>query len=288
MRLWPLRRAAAIAALASARPMPQPRYSVRTYRRFISAVRASRRRKPTQPAAAPPSFASSSARYPSGSAASSAPKEVKQQGSSTPRAYSTKRTRTSSTSAGAVASTSVAIYYCSMRLHQLKVDYEAEQDRLVMLVATNEGVELRLTLTRRFVKLLWPLLVKLAEEASPRIRTQANPEARKALLGLEHEHAVSKADFSKPYDAGGSARPLGDAPLLLARIQTGHDRNGQPVVALHPSQGQGITLTFDSVLLHSVCRLLQAAVRKSDWDMELKLPGTEPQDSAERPARTLN
>ena len=84
-----------------------------------------------------------------------------------------------------------------MRLHQLKVDYDAEQDRLLMLVATSEGVELRLALTRRFVKLLWPLLVKLAEEASPRIRTQANPEARKALLGLEHEHAVSKADFSQ-------------------------------------------------------------------------------------------
>jgi hypothetical protein len=175
-----------------------------------------------------------------------------------------------------------------MRLHQLKVDYDAEQDRLLMLVATSESVELRLALTRRFVKLLWPLLVKLAEEASPRIRTQASPEARKALLGLEHEYAVSKADFSKPYDAGESARPLGEAPLLLARIQTGHDRSGQPVVALHPAEGQGITLTFDSVLLHSLCRLLQAAVKKSDWDMELKLPGTEPQDAAERPARTLN
>ncbi len=176
-----------------------------------------------------------------------------------------------------------------MRLHQLKVDYDAEQDRLLMLVATNEAVELRLSLTRRFVKLLWPLLVKLAEEASPRIRTQANPEARKALLGMEHEHAVSKADFSKPYDAAGSERPLGELPLLLARIQTGHDRNGQPVVALHPADGQGITLTFDSVLLHSLCRLLQSAVKKSDWDMELKLPGTEPQEGAagER-VRTLN
>ena len=175
-----------------------------------------------------------------------------------------------------------------MRLHQLKVDYDAEQDRLLMLVATGEGVELRLSLTRRFVKLFWPLLVKLAEEASPRIRAQANPEARKALLGLEHEYAVSRADFSKPYDAGDSATPLGEAPLLLARIQTGHDRNGQPVVALHPSEGQGITLTFDSVLLHSVCRLLQAAVKKSDWDMELKLPGAEAADPGERPARTLN
>ena len=173
-----------------------------------------------------------------------------------------------------------------MRLHQLKVEYQAAEDRLLMLVAASEGVELRLALTRRFVKLLWPLLVKLAEEASPRIRTQANPEARRALLGLEHEHAVSKADFTKPYEPAGAERPLGDAPLLLARIQTGHDRNGQPVVALHPGQGQGVTLSFDSVLLHSLCRLLQAAVKKSDWDMELKLPGTEAQD--ERAARTLN
>jgi hypothetical protein len=29
-------------------------------------------------------------------------------------------------------------------------------------------------------------------------------------------------------------------------------------------------------------------VKKSDWDMELKLPGTEPQEGAERVARTLN
>jgi hypothetical protein len=176
-----------------------------------------------------------------------------------------------------------------MRLHQLKVDYDAEQDRLLMQVATSEGVEVRMHLTRRFIKLLWPLLVKLAEEASPRIRTQANPEARKALLGLEHDNAVQKADFSKPYDASNLATPLGSTPILLARIQTGHDRNGQPVVALHPSEGQGITLTFDSVLLHSVCRLLQAAVKKSDWDMELKLPGTEQEEAPETTAaRTLN
>ena len=60
------------------------------------------------------------------------------------------------------------------------------------------------------------------------------------------------------------------------------------MVALHPAQGQGVTLSFDSVLLHSVCRLLQAAVKKSDWDMELKLPGTEPQEASKRAARTLN
>ena len=180
-------------------------------------------------------------------------------------------------------------YHAPVKLHQLKVDYDAEQDRLLMLIAASEAVELRMWLTRRFVKLLWPLLVKLAEEASPRIRTQANPEARKALLGIEHQQAVQKADFSKAYDGKSRNMPLGEEPLLLGRIQTGHDRKGQPVLAMHPAEGQGVTLTLDAVLLHSVCRLLQAAVKKSGWDMELKLPGTDAVPAAdERTGRTIN
>jgi len=175
-----------------------------------------------------------------------------------------------------------------MRLHQVKIDFVAEQDRLLMLIAASEKVEVRMWLTRRFVKLLWPLLVKLAEEVSPRIRTQANPEVRKALLGIEHEQAVQRANFSKPYDDSTRATPLGAEPLLLARIQTGHDPSGHPVVALHPAEGQGLTLTLDPVLLHSVCRLLQAAVKKSDWDMELQLPGVAPEEAPERARRTIN
>jgi len=177
-----------------------------------------------------------------------------------------------------------------MRLHQLKIDYVAEQDRLLMQIATSENAELRLALTRRFVKLLWPLLVKLAQEANPRIRTQANAEAREALLGMEHEQAVKRANFSKPFEAAERKKPLGEEPLLLVRIQTGQNRKGQPVLALHPAEGHGVTLTLDQVLLHAVCRLLQAAVKKSDWDLDLKLPGTESQQAgpAERSARTIN
>jgi hypothetical protein len=175
-----------------------------------------------------------------------------------------------------------------MRLHQIKIDYSAEEDRLLMQLATSDEQEVRLWLTRRFVKLLWPLMVKLAEEASPKIRTQADPEARKALLNLEHEDAMARADFSKPYDDSIRAMPLGEAPLLLARIRTAYDANGQPIVALHPAEGQGVTLTLDSVLVHSICRLLQAAVAKSDWDMELKLPGLAPPREAERTPRTIN
>jgi len=175
-----------------------------------------------------------------------------------------------------------------VKLQQLKVDYSAEQDRLLTLIATDDGQEVRMWLTRRYVKLLWPLLVKLAEDASPRIRTQASAEARKALLGIEHEEAVNRADFSKAYEKKSRSTPLGEDPLLLGRIQTGHDRKGRPVLALHPAEGQGITLTLDSVLLHSLCRLLQAAVKKSGWDIELKLPEPEAAGAEPRAGRTLN
>jgi hypothetical protein len=174
-----------------------------------------------------------------------------------------------------------------MRLQQLKIDYEAEQDRLLMLLSTSEGVELRLAMTRRYVKLLWPLLLRLAEQTSARIRTQPDPQARQALLGLEHEDAVSKADFSRPYEAPAGEAPPGAEPILLARMRAGHDASGHPVVSLHPAQGSGVILTVDRVLLHSLCRLLQAAVRKSDWDMELELPGVAA-SSPERVLRTLN
>ena len=60
------------------------------------------------------------------------------------------------------------------------------------------------------------------------------------------------------------------------------------MVALHPAEGSGVTLTFDSVLLHSVCRLLQSAVKKSDWDIDLKLPEIEAPEPAEHAPRTLN
>jgi hypothetical protein len=91
-------------------------------------------------------------------------------------------------------------YHAPVKLHQLKVDYNAEQDRLLMQIAASDAVELRMWLTRRFVKLLWPLLVKLAEEASPRIRTQANPEARRVRIARSTD--CSAASLTKRTPSG--------------------------------------------------------------------------------------
>ena len=174
-----------------------------------------------------------------------------------------------------------------MNLEQIRIDFVPEHDRLLMRLASGGGNEVLLWLTRRCVKLLWPLLLKMAGSA-PRIAQQAAPAAREALLGMEREQALSKADFSRPYAADGRARPLGAEPIVVVRINTGRNGAGQNVLVLLPREGQGVTLAVDDVMLHGLCKLLQDVVAKAEWDMALTLPAGAAAASAEGAPRVLN
>ena len=161
--------------------------------------------------------------------------------------------------------------YFTMRLHQLKLDYIPEHDRLLLRVSTDNQFEVRLWLTRRALRLLWPLLVQMVR-ASPEVALQSNPQARDALVGMQHEQALSRADFTRAFEEAPREMPLGAEPILVARIQSNRDDSGNQVLGLLPQQGQGIHLTLDNTLLHSFCKLVQNAVAKSDWDIVLELP----------------
>ncbi len=158
-----------------------------------------------------------------------------------------------------------------MRLHQLKLDFIPEQDRLLLRVSTDNQIEVRLWLTRRALRLLWPMLVKLVR-SSPEVALQSDPQARDALVGMQHERALRRANFANPFEEAPRELPLGTEPILVTRIRTSKDGGGNLVLGLLPPQGKGIHLTLDDTLLHSLCKLLQNAVAKSDWDIVLELP----------------
>jgi hypothetical protein len=158
-----------------------------------------------------------------------------------------------------------------MRLHQLNLDFIPEHDRLLLRVSTDDQFEVRLWLTRRALRLLWPLLVQMLR-ASPEIASQSNPQARDALVGMQHEQALGRANFGKPFEEAPREMPLGAEPILVARMQSKRDAGGSQVLTLLPQQGQGVHLTLDDTLLHSLCKLLQNAVARSDWDIALELP----------------
>jgi hypothetical protein len=157
-----------------------------------------------------------------------------------------------------------------MRLHQIRIDYHQDQDRLLLRISTDDGSELRFWLTRRFIKGMWPALMKMAEMVGE-ARTQPDPGVRKAMLEFEHDKALRQADFVTPYKTA-SNLPLGAEPLLVTRLRAQPDGRGNAVLALHPTQGQGMDLAMDAMLLHSFTRLVQGAVAKAGWELQLELP----------------
>ena len=123
-------------------------------------------------------------------------------------------------------------------------------------------------------------------EAVGEARIQHDPHIRKAMLEFEHDKALRQADFATPYKSATNL-PLGEEPLLVTRLRAQPDGNGSAVLSLHPTQGQGMDLAMDAMLLHSFTRLLQGAVGKTDWDIRLDLPRAPTPANQQTPPRAL-
>ena len=190
-------------------------------------------------------------------------------------------------------------------LQQINIRHEATEDRLLLRLRTSAEGETSLYLTRRFVVRLWPALLKTLG-ADPAVAAQADPVARSAVMAFRHEHAVSRSDFSRPYQAPAAkpATPLPaerddetdeapaeigekaeapdpDAPLPIevkgelvevCHIQTPGEERVMLIFKTVAKKAVTVNLSID--MLHGFCKLLQQATDKAEWGLALALPGT--------------
>ena len=171
------------------------------------------------------------------------------------------------------------------QLKQMRLQYDALEDRLLLRVNTSDQAEYRVWLTRRYVKVLWPVLVKLAE-SSEQIQLQPQPEAKKAILSFQHEKAIQQADFKTAYQENPTSLPLGETPILVAKVAVKQTPQGKRILCMDPLQGPGIELGLGETMLHSFCKLLADTVQKAGWDMDVEL--VKPEASVGPLSQTLN
>lgn len=155
------------------------------------------------------------------------------------------------------------------QLEQFSASYDAAQDRLLLRVRTSDDAEFRFWLTRRYVALLWPILMKMAGDYSAR-KAPGDPLLRHALAELAHGDAVGKADFGSAYREG-STFPLGAEPILLARITVNPQAGDSQTLTLLPQHGQGINLDLSEKRVHILARLLQQAATAAAWGLTLNV-----------------
>ena len=180
-----------------------------------------------------------------------------------------------------------------MNIHQLQLAFDAAEDRVLFRVSTTAQEEFRVFLTRRFVRMLWPHLLRSLEN---KVAVKAPvPEARREVLAFEHEKAVRETDFSKPFAEAAAEKPhrfpLGEEPFVAALGQLRVESAGVYKLSLNPAKGQGVEIGLDDRLMHSFCRLLETAARNAEWDLPFFAAAPAAVESAElaapAPARHL-
>jgi hypothetical protein len=156
------------------------------------------------------------------------------------------------------------------KIHQMQIVFVPEQDRLLFRLRTTDGSEMKLWLTRRYVKLLWNVMKQMLGKLHS--GKDADGRTSEAQLSFQHEQALAKMNFATPYqEAPHAYRPLGEEPVLVANIQVKPGLENTQMLCMHPVRGSGIEIAMDSFWLHSLCKLLVGAVKSADWDLNLRI-----------------
>ena len=176
------------------------------------------------------------------------------------------------------------------RLHQVHVEYEPAEDRILLKFNTMDRQELRLWLTRKFVKSFWDSLQKLLENLG-RAGAQSDPALKKAMVGFEQDGAVPRERFTKGFAGEASSFPLGQSPVLVTGFSYkapkragGAGRAAVGRISFETASGHEVGLPADATLLHSLSKMLIGINDRTGWDLKLE-PGYALGEEPARPAR---
>jgi hypothetical protein len=163
-----------------------------------------------------------------------------------------------------------------MTIHQLQASYVTEQDRILVRLNTHAGEELRLWLTRRMVKNLFPHMMKVTTEliATPAQNTGGDGTDPKAAVQFKIQESLRQADFVTPFKSQATTLPIGESPLLATTVHITPSEGGGLRIGFEekvPDQAgsRSFEVTLGQDLLHGFMHLLEAALQHADWGMTL-------------------
>ncbi|ALG67648.1 hypothetical protein [Beggiatoa leptomitoformis] len=169
------------------------------------------------------------------------------------------------------------------QLYQMQLSFDPLEDRLQFRVNTHDKAEYRFWFTRRYVRLLWAVLLEMLKEVEAGNR-YTDPRVQAAVLSFQHENMLQQMDFSKPFEANNQQYPLGDQAVLLSRISRKKRDDGSHLLCLHPKEGAGVDLVLSESMLHSLCKMLSETVKMAEWDLRLQIG----QEFSSSHARSVN
>jgi hypothetical protein len=182
-----------------------------------------------------------------------------------------------------------------MNIHQLSVNHDERQDRLLLRLNTQDLQEFRFWLTRRMALRLMPAIEQSAarlEAAQPGIAAIDAP-SQQMLSELKRDAFLKKADFATPFENRASQLPLGAEPMLITDAHLTIKPGGALDISFEdksdPAQARACQLHLQVSLVHGMLHLIQQAIKKAEWlalSSAVKLTETGPVTPPEQPRYT--
>ena len=137
-----------------------------------------------------------------------------------------------------------------MNIHQLSVNHDERQDRLLLRLNTQDQQEFRFWLTRRMTLRLMPAIEQSA------VRLEA----------VQPGVAVTDAT---PFENRATQWPLGAEPMLITDAHLTIKPSGALEIAFEdksdPAQARACQLNLQVSLVHGLLHLIQQASEKAEW-----------------------
>lgn len=180
-----------------------------------------------------------------------------------------------------------------MQLQQIYAAYHIDEDRLLFRAslrdANNELQEIRAWITRHLLKSLWSgivgameMQVTLDQPDVTHAKTEIAKMQHEASLMALHEHG----SFDRPFQDDIRKFPFGDTPILLTQAHITVAPNQGAHIKFVSARSGHFELNLAGTALHALFKVLQDAMVKVDWGIDLRLSATNQPATAEQ--RILN
>lgn len=152
----------------------------------------------------------------------------------------------------------------SDQINQIQASFDSIEDRILLKFKTNNEDVYLTWLSRRYCKLLLPVL----HGRHPSNGEQIIKDATHVEREFEQEKAQVEGDYSSPYTKPEEPHyPLGEQPVLLAQISFKNLNSESPSISLEPNKGPGLLLPYHPQLLGPMLKILTTAIEKTDWNL---------------------
>lgn len=157
-------------------------------------------------------------------------------------------------------------------MQQMELGYDQVQDRLVFSISTQDLSEYRFWITRRATKMLWSVLMQLLK-SDQKDQLRQTQISRRIAQQIRQEKEQRNPTASQ-YSSSGTAKPLGEEPLLLFGVRAKPATEDSPAITLQLEDNQNHSLQIggDSTIILALSQLIRECEQLAEWNLDLTVP----------------